>query len=309
MRAQSRKAISYLLEQLHQLGAELSTTTSLIEVPDVELMRLAEISPDRSPHRLDEPYRRAIAGFYARLAATALVLDGLEAPRHAVGEAEPYATAAEFAADLDVLHRSLISHKCGLLGRGRLRRLRHAVAHFRLPPGAARPAAELRRACAHRGRIAGGGEARQRLPGAGRGRAHRAAAGGTRHAAAADRARRRLLGRNARRTGDLPCRARHPPALWPRGDRERDHLQDRRRLRHPRSRRAAQGSRPAAAAGARAGREHRAAVRDHRRPRQRRPDHGPAAGDPALQPPCSARAKRCRNACSAIPTATRTAVS
>ena len=130
MRAQSRKAIAFLLEQLHQLGAELSTTTSLIEVPDVELMRLAEISPDRSPHRQDEPYRRAIAGFYARLAATALVLDGLEAPRHAVGEAEPYASAAELAADLDVLHRSLISHKCGLLGRGRLRRLRHAVAIF-----------------------------------------------------------------------------------------------------------------------------------------------------------------------------------
>jgi hypothetical protein len=37
--------------------------------------------------------------------------------------------------------------------------------------------------------------------------AHRAAAGGTRHAAPADRARRRLLGRNARRTGDLPRRA------------------------------------------------------------------------------------------------------
>jgi phosphoenolpyruvate carboxylase len=130
MRAQSRKAIAYLLEQLHQLGAELSTTTSLIDVPDVELMRLAEQSPDRSPHRSDEPYRRAIAGFYARLAATALQLDQLEAPRHAVAEAEPYATAAEFAADLDVLHRALISHKCGLLGRGRLRRLRHAVAIF-----------------------------------------------------------------------------------------------------------------------------------------------------------------------------------
>ena len=130
MRAQSRKAIGFLLEQLHQLGAELSTTTSLISVPDVELMRLAEQSPDRSPHRLDEPYRRAIAGFYARLAATALRLDQLEAPRHAVAESEPYATAAEFAADLDVLHRSLISHKCGLLGRGRLRRLRHAVAIF-----------------------------------------------------------------------------------------------------------------------------------------------------------------------------------
>ncbi|MCX7157156.1 MAG: phosphoenolpyruvate carboxylase [Rhodocyclales bacterium] len=130
MRAQSRKAIGYLLEQLHQLGAELSTTTSLIAVPDVELMRLAEQSPDRSPHRLDEPYRRAIAGFYARLAATALQLDNLEAPRHAVAEADPYASAAEFAADLDVLHRSLISHNCALLGRGRLRRLRHAVRIF-----------------------------------------------------------------------------------------------------------------------------------------------------------------------------------
>jgi phosphoenolpyruvate carboxylase len=130
MRAQSRKAIGFLLEQLHLLGAELSTTTSLISVPDVELMRLAEQSPDRSPHRLDEPYRRAIAGFYARLAATALRLDQLEAPRHAVAESEPYANAAEFAADLDVLHRSLISHKSGLLGRGRLRRLRHAVAIF-----------------------------------------------------------------------------------------------------------------------------------------------------------------------------------
>jgi phosphoenolpyruvate carboxylase len=130
MRAQSRKAIGFLLEQLHLLGAELSTTTSLISVPDVELMRLAEASPDRSPHRLDEPYRRAIAGFYARLAATALRLDQLEAPRHAVAESEPYANAAEFAADLDVLHRSLISHKSGLLGRGRLRRLRHAVAIF-----------------------------------------------------------------------------------------------------------------------------------------------------------------------------------
>jgi len=130
MRAQSRKAIAFLLEQLHQLGAELSTTTSLIEVPDTELMRLAEISPDRSPHRLDEPYRRAIAGFYARLAATAKQLDGLEAARHAVADAEAYASAGEFAADLDVLHRSLTSHKCGLLGRGRLRRLRHAVAIF-----------------------------------------------------------------------------------------------------------------------------------------------------------------------------------
>jgi phosphoenolpyruvate carboxylase len=130
MRAQSRKALQYLLEQLHLLGAELSTTTSLIAVPDAALMRLADESPDRSEQRLDEPYRRAIAGCYARLATTARQLDDLEAPRHAVAAAAPYVSAAEFAADLDVLHRSLQSHNSALLGRGRLRRLRHAVAIF-----------------------------------------------------------------------------------------------------------------------------------------------------------------------------------
>ena len=129
MRAQSRKAIAYLLEDLHRLGAELSTTTSLIPVPQV-LTDLASRSPDQSPHRADEPYRKAIAGFYARLAATAQQLDGLEAARHAVAVAEPYASARELASDLDVLHDALNSHRAGLLARGRLRRLRRAVSLF-----------------------------------------------------------------------------------------------------------------------------------------------------------------------------------
>ncbi len=129
MRAQSRKAIGYFLDQLHRLGASLSSTSILVDVSD-ELAALAAASPDRSPHREDEPYRRAITGLYARLAATARVLDGLEPLRHAVAEAAPYATAAEFAADLDVLHRSLLAHNAALIGRGRLRRLRRAVSIF-----------------------------------------------------------------------------------------------------------------------------------------------------------------------------------
>ncbi len=129
MRAQSRKALSHHLDQLHRLGADLSPTSMLVEVSD-ELQQLAARSPDHNPHRDDEPYRRAIAGMYARLAAAARVLDDLEAPRHAVGAAEPYASAAEFAADLDVLHDSLVRHNSALLARGRLRRLRRAVAIF-----------------------------------------------------------------------------------------------------------------------------------------------------------------------------------
>ena len=87
---QSRRALSFYLDELHLLGGELSLDARLVGVSD-ELRVLADRSPDRSPHREDEPYRRAISGIYARVAATAWTLDEVEAPRHAVGEAPPYA--------------------------------------------------------------------------------------------------------------------------------------------------------------------------------------------------------------------------
>jgi phosphoenolpyruvate carboxylase len=128
-RSQSRKAIAFLLDQLHHLGEELSTTTSLIPVPQF-LTDLAARSPDRNPHHADEPYRRAISGFYARLAATARELDELEPPRHPVAEAQPYRSPQELGADLDVLDRALRSHNAALLARGKLRALRRSVSLF-----------------------------------------------------------------------------------------------------------------------------------------------------------------------------------
>ena len=91
---------------------------------------LADRSPDRSPNRQDEPYRRAITGIYARLAATARVLGHAEVLRHAVGDAPPYIEAAELKAELDVIHDSLMKNGSAILARGRLRHLRHAVAVF-----------------------------------------------------------------------------------------------------------------------------------------------------------------------------------
>jgi phosphoenolpyruvate carboxylase len=129
MRSQSRKALAFLLEHVHGLGEELSTTTSLIRVPAL-LTDLAAQSPDQNPHHADEPYRRAIAGFYCRLASTAKSLADLEAPRPPVAAAPAYASVAELAADLDVLDHALRSHQAGLLARGRLRRLRRAVSLF-----------------------------------------------------------------------------------------------------------------------------------------------------------------------------------
>jgi len=129
LNAQSRKAFIYYLEQVHLLGGELSLSDLLVSISP-ELRALATTSPDRNPHRDDEPYRRAIAGIYARLAATARELDHMEALRHAVADAPPYADCAGFAADLDIIDRSLRDNNSTLMARGRLRRLRRALALF-----------------------------------------------------------------------------------------------------------------------------------------------------------------------------------
>jgi phosphoenolpyruvate carboxylase len=128
LKLQSSRVLRYYLEQLHVLGSELSLAAHLAEVSK-DLRALAERSPDTSPHRSGEPYRLAVSGIYARLTATAARLD-VETTRAPVGEAAPYASAAEFKADLDVLYRSLISNNSRVIARGRLRYLRRAADCF-----------------------------------------------------------------------------------------------------------------------------------------------------------------------------------
>jgi phosphoenolpyruvate carboxylase len=129
LRMQSARIFGWYLEQLHELGADLPGATSVIEASPA-LLELAERSPDTHPQRADEPYRRALTGLYARMAATARELDHVEAMRHAVGEAAPYRDAAELAADLDVIRDSLVANRSALLARGRLRSLRRAAGVF-----------------------------------------------------------------------------------------------------------------------------------------------------------------------------------
>ncbi|CEJ11999.1 Phosphoenolpyruvate carboxylase [bacterium YEK0313] len=129
LRMQSVQALRFYLHELHELGAELSLAAQLVDV-DADLTALAARSPDTSPHRRGEPYRLAVSGIYARLAATAIALDGQELGRTPVGAAEPYAAAADFAADLDVLDRSLKANRSAVVARGRLRHLRRAVDCF-----------------------------------------------------------------------------------------------------------------------------------------------------------------------------------
>jgi phosphoenolpyruvate carboxylase len=128
LKAQSSRAFTYYLDELDLLGGELSLDSRLVGISDA-LIELAARSPDHSANRQDEPYRRAITGIYARLAATARVLD-LDAPQRAVGDAPPYSGGGELRADLVILDNSLVANGSAILAKGRLRNLRRAVDAF-----------------------------------------------------------------------------------------------------------------------------------------------------------------------------------
>ena len=126
---QAEVALRHYLTEVHALGAELSMSGTLAPV-SAEMNALANRSPDQHVHRLDEPYRRALIGDYARLAATLHQLTGTEALRHAVAPQDPYGQADEFLQDLRVIERSLASHHAQALVGPRLAPLIRAVQVF-----------------------------------------------------------------------------------------------------------------------------------------------------------------------------------
>jgi phosphoenolpyruvate carboxylase len=126
---QAGTALGHHLAELLALHDELSMSDRLI-TPTPELAQLAAASGDDSPFRADEPYRRALHGVHARLAATAQqVLGSVPGPPpHAV--LDPYATPDELLADLGTIDASLRTHGAGVLADDRLARLREAVEVF-----------------------------------------------------------------------------------------------------------------------------------------------------------------------------------
>jgi len=126
---QAEVALRHYLTQVHYLGGELSLSARLVRVSP-EMQALAERSPDTSEHRQDEPYRRALTGIYARLAATLKNLTGGDAARHAVMPQNAYPSAAEFLADLRVIEASLRSHRGSAMAAERLHPLVRAVEVF-----------------------------------------------------------------------------------------------------------------------------------------------------------------------------------
>ena len=192
MRLQSAAALSHYLEELHELGGELSLSDGLVPISDGA--GGARRALDR---RVVDP--RATSPIGARSPASTRVSPRPRAsstmssrPARPLIDAEPYASAAELAADLAIIDESLEANgggdhrarpPAGVAPRGR---------RVRLPSRAARPAAEFRRPRAHRRRTLRHRQSRLRLSRARRGRAHRAADARARLAAAARLAVRRL---------------------------------------------------------------------------------------------------------------------
>ncbi|MBU7576273.1 MAG: phosphoenolpyruvate carboxylase [Hydrogenophaga sp.] len=129
LHSQADMVLRHHLTQLHHLGAELSVSAMLNSVSPA-MQALAERSPDTNAHRQDEPYRRALTGMYARLAATLGRLTGGEAARHAIAPQDPYASAAELLDDLRTIEASLKAHHGEALARARLLPLIRAVQVF-----------------------------------------------------------------------------------------------------------------------------------------------------------------------------------
>jgi len=126
---QSRAALARYLACIHGLGAELSISGALAGVTPA-LAALAEASGDTSPHRADEPYRRALSGVYARLVRSYPALTHEAPPRPSPLPAEPYPGPDALAADLAVIQDSLVSTHGAPFAHGPLPELIRAVDVF-----------------------------------------------------------------------------------------------------------------------------------------------------------------------------------
>src|SRR4051812_10087426 len=117
LKSASQTVLATYLDQLHALGAELSISTELATTSEA-VAQLAESSGDDNAARRDEPYRRAITGIYARVAATYERISGQAAPRPPSVAGEAYHKVEQLRADLIAIAHSLSAAGGGLLATG-----------------------------------------------------------------------------------------------------------------------------------------------------------------------------------------------
>jgi len=126
---QCSRALRHYLAEVQKLGAELSMSQMLF-APSPALLALSDASQDASPHRRDEPYRRACIHVYARLAATARDLTGSPQAARPTYDAPRYASAQDLEDDLQVMAASLRAQHGARIAQLRLDGLIQAVRVF-----------------------------------------------------------------------------------------------------------------------------------------------------------------------------------
>ena len=127
---QATVAFAHYLDEIHRLGAELSLSTRLV-TPSPELMALAAAAHDTNRHRDDEPYRQALIGIYARVAATAADAVGLRpAARARTPTCRRTRIRASSSRTCATIETSLALHGATPLAAGRLAPLVRAVEVF-----------------------------------------------------------------------------------------------------------------------------------------------------------------------------------
>ncbi|MEY4536674.1 MAG: hypothetical protein RL171_825, partial [Pseudomonadota bacterium] len=129
LKRQAEMVLRFYLTEVHFLGSELSMSSILVPLSE-PMKDLAEQSPDTNEHRKDEPYRRALTGVYARLAANLKDMTGGDAARHAVAPQNPYKQAEDFLADLRTIQTSLQDNHGAAVVSQRLHPLIRAVEVF-----------------------------------------------------------------------------------------------------------------------------------------------------------------------------------
>jgi phosphoenolpyruvate carboxylase len=122
-------AFGHHLEDLRRLAIELSMSENLVRCSDA-VTALADSSGDTSPFRIEEPYRRAMNGCYARLAATAKARLGVVPAAEPRATLPPYGTPAELVSDLRSIEASLAAHGAATLASARVAPVRRSVEAF-----------------------------------------------------------------------------------------------------------------------------------------------------------------------------------
>lgn len=124
MRSQAHLIGQHYLKEISLLVRELSLSDFLVNVSD-ELKKLSQNSSDANPHRINEPYRRALVGIADRITVTFNALEN-----NCDSSKSAYSTPQDFIADLQIIRESLTTYSPQALADQRLNTLIRSVRAF-----------------------------------------------------------------------------------------------------------------------------------------------------------------------------------